>query len=167
VAGEELTGDESSQTPATDWGTEIVKTKLKLPSLITRHSPLVTILFCLLTCLGCGKEKTTAELIGDLKSQQEKEKLTAVRLLPEHEGDAAQAIPALIEALKDKEGRVRRSAAIGLGQMGAEAKEAIPALQGLQRDHDARIREAAGIALSRIDPTKYAAPTKTKSAKGK
>ena len=52
---------------------------------------------CLLTCLGCGRAKTTAELIGDLKSQQEIEKLTAVRLLPEHESDAAQVIPALIE----------------------------------------------------------------------
>ena len=125
------------------------------------------LLICSLISLGCGKEKTTAELIGDLKSQQGKEKLTAARLLPEHEGDAAQAIPALIEALKDKDSHVRRSAAIGLGQLGAEAKEAIPALQSLQRDHDARIREAASTALFRIDPTKFAAPTKTKPAKGK
>ena len=118
-------------------------------------------LVCLLGCAGCSKEKSTDELIGDLKSSQERDRLIAVRLLPQHKRDATQIVPALIEALKDKEGDIRVSAAIGLGLFGDQAKAAIPALQAAQRDRDARVREAAGVALSRIDPnlTPKAAPS--------
>ncbi|HKI31887.1 MAG TPA: HEAT repeat domain-containing protein [Gemmataceae bacterium] len=91
-------------------------------------------------------------MLEDLKGSQERDRLIAVRLLPQRKGDAAQIVPALIEALKDKAGDVRCSAAIGLGSFGEQAKDAIPALQAAQRDRDARVREAAGIALSRIDP---------------
>jgi HEAT repeat protein len=110
--------------------------------------------FVLLLCLlavGCGKKKSTEELIADLKSPQEKDRVVAVRLLPQ-KGDAAQTVPALVGALADKENDVRRSAAIGLGRLGESAKGAIPALQAARRDRDARVREAAGVALSRIDP---------------
>ena len=117
----------------------------------------------LLACIGCSKQKSTAELIEDLKSPQDREKITAVRLLPGHTGDAAKVIPALIEALKDKDGDVRRSSAIGLGNFGEEAKDAVPALQALQHDHDARVRESASVALSRIDPIKFPPSAKTKS----
>ena len=116
----------------------------------------VILLLCLLPCGGCGKEKSTDELIGDLKSSaEEKERVKAVRLLPEGQEDAAQVVPALIEALKGKNVGVRRSAAIKLGYFGEEAKEAIPALQAALHDPDARIRQAAGAALSRIDPSKF------------
>ena len=118
------------------------------------------LLLCLLACGGCGKKKSTDELIADLKGHQEKERIIAVRLLPERKGDAAQVVPALIEALKDKDGDIRWSAAIGLGYFGEQANDAIPALQAAQRDHDARVREAAGVALSRIDPTRFRAPSK-------
>jgi HEAT repeat protein len=118
------------------------------------------LLLCLLACWGCSKNKSTDELIGDLKSTQEGDRIKAVRLLPQRKGDAAQVVPALIEALKDKEGDVRWSAAIGLGYFGEEAKDAIPALQAAQRDRDARVREAAGVALSRIDPERFPAPSK-------
>jgi HEAT repeat protein len=121
------------------------------------------LLLCLLASVGCSKEKSTAELLEDLKSPQDREKITAVRLLPRHSGDAAKVIPALIEALKDKDGDVRRSSAIGLGNFGEEAKDAIPALQVAQHDHDARVRESAGVALSRIDPIKFPAAAKNKS----
>ena len=113
------------------------------------------LLLCLLACGGCGKKKSTDELIEDLKSPQERDRIIAVRLLPQRKGDAAQVVPALIEALKDKDSDVRRSAAIGLGSFGEQAKDAIPALQAAQRDRDARVREAAGIALSRIDPAHF------------
>jgi HEAT repeat protein len=120
--------------------------------------------FVLLLCLlavGCGKRKSTTELIADVKSPSEKERLIAVRLLPQRQRDAAQAVPALVEALKDKEGDVRRSAAVGLGQFGAAAKEAIPALQAVaQSDRDGRVRESAAVALSRIDPERFSGPTK-------
>ena len=118
------------------------------------------LLLCLLACGGCGKKKSTDELIADLKASQERERIIAARLLPQRKGDAAQVVPALIEALKGKEGDVRWGAAIGLGSFGEQAKDAIPALQAAQRDRDARVREAAGVALSRIDPAQFPAPSK-------
>jgi HEAT repeat protein len=111
----------------------------------------VLLLGCL-ACGGCGKTKSTDELIQDLNAPQERDRLIAVRLLPEHRADAAKVIPALIEALKNKAVDIRLSAAIGLGGFGDQAKDAIPALQEAQRDRDARVRQAAGTALSRIDP---------------
>lgn len=124
------------------------------------------LVLCLLACGGCGK-KSTDQLIEDLKSPQDKDRLIAVRLLPQRKSDAAKIVPAMTEALKDKEGDVRLSAAIGLGYFGEQAKEAIPALQEAQRDRDARVREAAGVALSRIDPARFPAPPKRRPARGK
>jgi HEAT repeat protein len=114
----------------------------------------VVLLLCLLTCAGCGKEKSTAELLDDLKAPQDRERIIAVRTLPHRKKDAAQVVPALIEALKDKDGDIRVSAALGLGSFGEQAKDAIPALEAAQGDRDARVREAAGKALSRIDPSR-------------
>jgi HEAT repeat protein len=107
---------------------------------------------CLLACLGCGKQKSTAELISDLKGVQERDRLVAVRLLQHRQADAAQVVPALIESLKDKAVDIRLSATIGLGYYGEQAKDAIPALRAAQSDRDARVRQAAGVALVRIDP---------------
>jgi hypothetical protein len=118
-------------------------------------------LVCTLASYGCGKgEKSTPELISDLKSPEEKDRIIAVRLLPGHKGDAAEVVPAMIEALKDKKSDVRWSAAIGLGYFGEDAKAAIPALQAVLKDPDARVREAAGVALSRIDPAQFTSPSK-------
>jgi HEAT repeat protein len=119
------------------------------------------LLFCLLTC-GCGKSKSTAELLGDLKSAQDRDRIIAVRLLPQRKGDAEQIVPALILSLQDKEGDVRWSAAIGLGSFGEQARDAISALQAAQGDRDARVREAAGVALSRIDPARFPAQSRPK-----
>jgi vesicle coat complex subunit len=119
------------------------------------------LLFCLPAC-GCGK-KSTDQLIADLKSPQERERLIAVRLLPQRKGDAAQIVPALIEALKDKEGDIRRSAALGLGSFADQAQDAIPALQAAQLDPDARVRESAAVALSRIDPARFPDPAKQRT----
>jgi HEAT repeat protein len=117
---------------------------------------------CLLCCAGCGRKKSTEELIKDLKSSEERDRLIAARLLQHRKGDAAQAVPGLIEALKDKAPDVRWSAAIGLGYFGKQAKDAIPALQAARNDRDARVREAAGVALSRIDPSLAPAPAQGK-----
>ena len=125
------------------------------------------LLLCLLVCGGCGKQKSTNQLIADLKSPEERDRIVAVRLLQHREGDAAQVVPALIEALKDNEGDVRWSAAIGLGYFGDQAKDAIPALQTAQHDRDPRVREAAGVALSRIDPEKFPVPTAPSKRPGK
>ena len=108
----------------------------------------------LLACGGCGNQKSTDELIADLKSGKEKEGLIAARTLPQ--GEAAKVVPALIGALKHRSNDARRSAAIKLGGFREQAKDAIPALQkAAEHDGDARVREAAGIALSRIDPEKF------------
>jgi HEAT repeat protein len=122
---------------------------------------------CLLTGVGCGKTKSTAELIADLQSAEERDRVIAVRLLSQRQGEAAQIVPALIGALGDSDGDVRWGAAIGLGYFGDEARDAIPALQAAQKDRDARIREAAATALSRIDPARFTAPTKGRKGRPK
>jgi HEAT repeat protein len=122
------------------------------------------VLLLLLACAGCSK-KSTSELVQDLKSRQPADRVAAVRLLPQRKGDAAQVVPALIEALKDNSDDVRWSAAIGLGYFGQKAKDAIPALEKAQHDGDARVREAAGVALCRIDPEKFPPSTTAKAAK--
>jgi hypothetical protein len=124
----------------------------------------LVLLLGLLACAGCGRKKTTEELIADLKADGDRERVIAVRTLPQRRGDAAQVIPALIEALKSKDSDVRWSAAIGLGSFGDQARDAIPALQAAVRDRDARVREAAERALSRIDPEKFKPPTKRRPA---
>jgi HEAT repeat protein len=108
----------------------------------------------LLAC-GCSRTKSTDELIADLKSGEEKDRLVAARLLPQRTAESAKVVPALTDALKDRDGDVRWSAAIGLGYFGDGAREAVPALQAAQKDKDPRVREGAGVALSRIDPAKY------------
>lgn len=123
------------------------------------------LLLFVLALSGCSRKKTTDELIADLKGSEDKERLIAVRLLPERTGDVDKVVPALIEALKSKESDVRISAAIGLGHFGDQAKDAIPALQEAQRDKDARVREAAGVALSRIDPQHFTAPSPEQAKK--
>ncbi len=123
------------------------------------------LLFCLLVCAGCSKSKSTDELIADLKSSEEGDRLKAVRLLQQRTGDAAKVIPAMIDALKDKEGDIRLSAAIGLGYFGGQAKDAIPALeQAAKSDRDTRVRKQASVALSRIDPDHFSAPSQAKTS---
>lgn len=120
----------------------------------------LAMLACLLAC-GCGG-KSTDQLLEDLKSPEERKRLIAVRLLPQRQSDAAQIVPALIDALKDKEADIRRSAAIGLGSFAEQARDAIPALQAMRSDRDIRVREAAASALSRIDPARFSNPAKAK-----
>ncbi|HEX3727541.1 MAG TPA: HEAT repeat domain-containing protein [Pirellulales bacterium] len=110
------------------------------------------LLASVLVCGGCQKSKSTDELLADLQSSQERDRIIAVRLLPQHKEDAAKIVPAMIKCLSDKEEDIRLSAAIGLGTFGEEAKPAIDGLQAAVNDRDARVRRAAGVALSRIDP---------------
>jgi HEAT repeat protein len=115
----------------------------------------------LLACSGCGNQKSTDQLISDLKSGKEEEGVNAARSLPRGSSNAAKVVPALIEALKHKGTDVRRSSALKLGEFHEQAKDAIPALQEAEKgDGDPRVREAAGIALSRIDPERF--PSKSK-----
>jgi HEAT repeat protein len=125
------------------------------------------LVLCLLACGGCGRTKSTAELVKDLKSPQDRDRTIAIRQLPNRKGDAAQAVPALIEALKNIDGGVRVDAAIGLGTFGEQAKAAIPALKIAQHDRDGRVRNAANVALSRIDPERFPLGSNQPTAKGK
>ena len=121
----------------------------------------------LLACGGCGKTKSTDELIQDLNSDHEGDRVKAARLLGLRKNEGRKAVPALTAALKDKQSDVRWSAAIGLGYFGEEARDAIPALQeAALRDRDARVREAARVAVSRIDP-KLAPSASTAKGAGK
>ena len=114
------------------------------------------LLLCLLACAGCSNQKSTDELIADLKSGTEIEGVKAARNLPRGKDDAEKVVPALIEGLTHTGNDVRRSSALKLGEFKELAKDAIPALQKAEQDDgDARVREAAGIVLSRIDPERF------------
>jgi HEAT repeat protein len=123
----------------------------------------LVLLVCLLAFGGCGQQKSTDELIADLKSGEEIDAVKAARTLPRGKADAEKVVPALIEGLTHKGNDVRRSSALKLGEFKEQAKDAIPALQKAQKDDgDARVREAAGIALSRIDPERFPYPKAAK-----
>lgn len=104
----------------------------------------------LLGLAGCSQGKSTRDLIDDLSSTENEDRIQAVRLLQHRRGDAAIVVPALIESLNDQDREIRWSAAIGLGYFGADAEAAIPVLETAQRDPDGRVREAARVAVSRI-----------------
>jgi HEAT repeat protein len=127
----------------------------------------LVLLLGLLTCFGCSREKSTDQLIQDLDSAQEKDRIVAVRLLGIRDQEPAKVVPPLIKALKAKEIDVRISAAIGLGYFGEQAREAIPALEEAQHDRDPRVREGAGVALSRIDPEKFPVASTAKKPRPK
>jgi HEAT repeats len=110
----------------------------------------VVMLMGSLAFAGCSKAASTDELIGELSSAEEGDRIKAVRYLQHRKGDAPKVVSALIESLKDVDPDVRWSAAIGLGYFGAEAETALPALEEAQRDADARVREGARVAISRI-----------------
>lgn len=109
------------------------------------------IVLLVLLATGCGKG-STADWIAKLKSPEPLTRMQAVHTLLERKGEAAQIVPALIEALQDENVYVRRDAARALGSFGSEAHSAVPALQAAQRDREASVRSAAAAALERIDP---------------
>jgi len=119
----------------------------------------------LLVCAGCGNQKSTDELIADLKSGAEIDAVKAARTLPRGKEEAAKIVPALIGGLRHRANDVRRSCALKLGEFHEAAREAVPALQKAEReDPDARVREAAGVALSRIDPEQFPYPPRAGAA---
>src|SRR5579863_8404953 len=89
----------------------------------------IVILLGSLLVVGCSREIPTDQLINDLNSDSDGERVIAARLLQNRTKDASKVVPALIKSLDDADGDVRRSAAIGLGYYGAQATDAIPALE--------------------------------------
>ena len=107
--------------------------------------------FGLLALAGCSQTKSTQDLIDDLKSTDNEDRIKAVRLLQHRHSDASIVVPALMESLSDDDREIRWSAAIGLGYFGADAEGAVPELETAQQhDSDRRVREAARTAISRI-----------------
>lgn len=105
-----------------------------------------------LAMTGCSKSKSTNDLIQEMNSKSEFNRVKAVRMLQNRQGDPTKVIPALIKSLKDRASDVRLSAAIGLGYFGAKAESALSGLQESLQDPDARVREAVRVAISRIQP---------------
>jgi HEAT repeat protein len=67
---------------------------------------------------------------------------------------AAEAVPALIEAMEDKDMTVRERVITALGQIGPAAKAAIPVLTAATKDKDSDYAFFATIALKRIEGKK-------------
>ena len=88
----------------------------------------LVLLLCLLACGGCSQQKSTDELIADLKSGTEIEGVKVSRTSPRGKEDAEKVVPAPIEGLTHKGNDVRRSSALKLGEFHEQAKDAIPAL---------------------------------------
>jgi HEAT repeat protein len=104
----------------------------------------------LLALAGCNRAPATDELLEDLSSPAEADRIKAVRWLGNRQREGSKIVPALTESLGDIDAGVRRSAAIGLGYFGAEAECAIPSLEKAQNDTDVRVRMAAKSAIARI-----------------
>ena len=106
---------------------------------------------CVMACTGCSSG-STAHWIGQLKSPAPADRLQAIRKLQDRKADAAEVVPALIDALGDDVTDVRRTAAGTLGAFASEAQSAVPALTAALRDREPSVRKSAGSALKQIDP---------------
>ena len=111
------------------------------------------IVLCLVVLsAGCGRGKTTADLLEQMRAKESAQRLHAIKALGERGKDAATVAPALALALRDEDAFVRRDAAEALGRIGPEARQAAPALVATLKDKKANVRLAAAKALKRIDP---------------
>jgi hypothetical protein len=104
----------------------------------------------LLAAAGCSG--STSHWIAELKSPEPANRVQAIRKLQDRKSDAAEIVPALIEALKDDVIEVRRTAAGTLGSFGADARSAVPALTAALKDREPGVRRTAAQALKQIDP---------------
>ena len=111
----------------------------------------IIVSFLVVLSAGCGRGKTTADLLEQMRSKESAQRLHAIEALGDRGKEAAVA-PALAVALRDEDAFVRRDAAVALGRIGAEARQTTPALVATLKDKKADVRRAAAKALSRIDP---------------
>src|SRR5205807_2266319 len=80
---------------------------------------------------------------------------------------AAEAVPALTEALRDTESDVRALAAKALGKIGQEAKGSAPMLATALKDSDAIVRVHAALALWQVDGRNEGLAVLTEALKAK
>jgi HEAT repeat protein len=90
------------------------------------------------------------KLIGDVGSEDSQVCMHAVDALGELGADAAEAVPALVEALQRNEPEVCWHICRTLGAIGEDAKSAVPALAKLLKDENAHVRGYAAFALGRM-----------------
>jgi HEAT repeat protein len=114
-----------------------------------RKSALVFLAALLLA--GCAN-KTTADLVGQLKAKESVQRLRAINELRNRGADASIVVPALADCLQDADSFVRRDAAEALGNFGPEGKAAAPVLTLALRDKTPKVRMAAAEALKKVDP---------------
>ena len=111
------------------------------------------IVLCLVALsAGCGRGKSTADLLEQMRAKESAQRLHAIEALSDRRKEAAVVVPALALALRDEDSFVRRDAAEALGRFGPEARQTAPALVVALKDRKANVRQAAARALSRIDP---------------
>ena len=111
----------------------------------------VILMLCLaLLPAGCSKEKSTADLLTQLRDKDAARRVEAVKELGNRESDLDTVTPALIQALKDENAFVRRDAARVLGSFGPRASSAVSALKTAQKDKERSVRKAADEALEKI-----------------
>ena len=101
---------------------------------------------------GCGRGKSTADLLEQMRSKESAQRLHAIEALGHRGQEAAVVAPALALALRDEDAFVRRDAAEALGRIGPGARHTTPALVATLKDRKANVRLAAARALKRIDP---------------
>jgi HEAT repeat protein len=102
-------------------------------------------------CAGSKPEKTPRELIADLKDRDESVRIRAAWGLGKAKDvPAAEAVPALSQALKDSSPYVRAAVARALGALGQDARPARDALKKALKDSDENVRHEAGEALKKI-----------------
>lgn len=102
--------------------------------------------------MGGGEKVDVAAQLAIVKSGEDNAKVDALVEIGKAGPRAADAVPALIEALKSKDETVRRMAAYALGQIGPKAKAAVPALQALLNDPVREIPLQAVNSWRLIDP---------------
>jgi HEAT repeat protein len=95
-------------------------------------------------------DSSVKELIAQLKSSDESQRLKAIDQLDAQGEKAAEAVAPLTESLKDESVKVRAHSARALGDIGAPAKSAAPELIALLKDPNDTVRRQALHALRAI-----------------
>jgi HEAT repeat protein len=114
---------------------------------------------------GCGHKppyegKSVTQLERMLRDGDPDAQSQAAYGLSLHGPDAAQAVPALVDALASSHALLRQNSALALGRIGPAARAAVPALTDVLRDPEWTVRRQAAMALGEIGPdAAVAAPT--------
>jgi HEAT repeat protein len=101
--------------------------------------------------LGCSGDRP-ADLARQLAGDDPLARREAARRLEQMGPEAAEAVPALTDALAHEDEAIRRLASHALGEIGPEARAALPALTDALDDSRLPVRLTAAMAVQRIAP---------------